>query len=115
MSYHNKLFVNEKCFEFHEKYLLIDVNEKGGEFIKIQLFDDETKDIRLIKNHSDPKSQKVVLFFLQRNHLNKNLGNNFKNVQSGVYFFTVTTFAQLKQLSINHNLRSYLLSKETTI
>ena len=56
MSYHNKLFVNEKCFEFHEKYLLIDVNEKGGEFIKIQLFDDETKDIRLIKYHSDPKS-----------------------------------------------------------
>ena len=29
MSYHNKLFVNENCYEFHEKFLLIDVNPNG--------------------------------------------------------------------------------------
>lgn len=32
-----------------------------------------------------------------------------------MYFFTVTTFARLNQLANNHNLQSYLLSKETTI
>jgi len=69
------LFINEKCFEFNEKYLLIDLNKKGGIFIKIQLFDNETKDVRLIKYHSDPKSQRVVLFFLQRNYLSKIHGN----------------------------------------
>lgn len=41
--------------------------------------------------------------------------NRLINAQTGVYFFTVTTFSRLIQLSNNHNLQSYLLSKETTI
>ena len=64
MSYHNKIFVNEKCFEFHEKYLLIDLNKKGGSFSKIQLFHNKVKDLRLIKYSSCPESELVVLFFL---------------------------------------------------
>jgi hypothetical protein len=60
-------FIEDKFFAFPEQYLLIDLNQNGKEnnpFKLIKLYEDEIKELKLLKYHISKNC--VIFFFLFR-------------------------------------------------
>ncbi len=63
ISTHCNAFVNEEFFTFPDQYLLVDLSDNTKDknaFKLIKLFDNENKDLKLVKYH---RSKSCVIFF----------------------------------------------------
>jgi hypothetical protein len=55
--------------------------------------------IRLLKYQVSIKDERVILFFMQRNGLKESAVFRQEMKQTGLYFFTVLSFNELKAIS----------------
>jgi len=92
LSAHNEAWVGQVKYEFNERFLLVDLYDQEGAFSLVELWDPNTKDLRLIKYHLSTAAQNAIFVFLQRNEENLRVREDSSQRLTGVYFFMVLTF-----------------------
>jgi hypothetical protein len=76
---------------------------------------DDEYGINLVKYHISYREKKVIFFFIQRNTKKKQSVNNIHQKMTGIYYFVVKDFHELKFLSERNMENLVKLEKELNI
>ena len=95
--------------------MLIDLGNNENISI-INLFDPDTKNLKLLKYHTSFKEEKAIFFFSKKDIDPMSYPSNVSIQQTGLHFFVVKSFQELKLLSVfAHTLQCYLIDEKTVV